>query len=190
MPTRYMFHARNPYAARIALIALLLALSAPARAQHVSVWGGAGLGGFFSGGPGDPNWNRLFLLAVTLPGDDFEVRALKGTLERSRDIPPNAGDDDFDYEGFDAIVTRKATGLPLDLGAGAVRYEEVYPLGYPNYDLGSREFVHRWGPHLSALRWWPAKRYGQLWVEADLHYAPYRPRQLVLFVDVGVGLGL
>lgn len=175
---------------RITFAAVLLSACPLAHAQHVSVWGGAGLGSFLTGGSGDPNWHRLAVVALTVPGGDFEVRALKGTLERSRDIPADVGDDDLDYKGFDAVVTHRATRLPLDLAVGAVRYEETYHRGYPNFDLGGQEYVHRWGPHLSALRWWPATRFGQLWAEADLHYAPYRPRQLVLFIDVGLGLAL
>jgi len=88
------------------------------------------------------------------------------------------------------VVTRKATGLPVDLAAGAVRYEEAYHIGYPNEDLGGRILVHRWGPHLSALRSLRVLRFGELWAETDLHYAPYRPRQLLLFLDVGIGLRL
>ncbi len=113
---------------------------------------------------------------------------LKGSLERPRGIPKNVGDDDFDYAGFDMVITRKTTGLPLDLGAGAVRYEEEYHLGYPHQDLGGREFVHRWGPHVSALRSWTVAQFFQVWAETDLHSAPYRPPQLVLFLDVGIGV--
>jgi hypothetical protein len=177
-------------AARITLAGFLLCFCAAAHGQHVSLWGGAGLGSFLAGGSGDPNWHRLLIVDIALPGDEFELRALKGTFERSRDIPRDVGDDDLDYKGLDAVLTRRLTGLPVDLAVGAVRYEEEYHLGYPNYDLGGREFVHRWGPHLSALRWWPATRFGQLWVEADLHYGPYQPRQLVLFLDAGLGLRL
>ena len=177
--------------ARLLAVAALFICSA-AYAQHVSLWGGGGLGTFLTGGSGadDPNANRITILAISVPGDDFELRALKGTLERPRGIPTNVGDDDFDYEGFDAVVTRRATGLPVDLAAGAVRYEEAYHLGYPYEDLGGRILVHRWGPHLSALRSLRVLRYGELWAETDLHYAPYRPRQLVLFLNVGIGLHL
>src|SRR5256885_67590 len=73
---------------------------------------------------------------------------------------------------------------------GAARYEEVYPLGYPHPGLGGRTFVHRWGPFASALRSLGVGRFGRVWVETDLHYAPYRPRQLVLFLDIGVGVHL
>jgi hypothetical protein len=177
-------------AARVAVAVLLIAFSTGVRAQHVSVWGGAGVGSFLTGGPGAPNWHRLFAVDIALPGDALELRGLKGTLERSRDIPTNVGDDDLDYEGVDVVVTHHLTGLPFDVAAGAVRYEETYHLGYPNYDFGGRGYVHRWGPHLSALRWWPATRFGQLWAEADVHYAPYRPRQVVVFLDVGLGLRL
>lgn len=179
-------------AARVTLITALLLFCAAAHAQHLSGWWGVGLGDFVTGGSGlgDPNWHRLGAIAVSFPGDRFELRWLHGSLERPRGIPANVGDDDLDYEGLDAVVTRQLTALPVDVALGAVRYEEEYHLGYPNYDLGGREFVHRWGPHLSALRWWPAMRFGQLWAEADLHYAPYRPRQVVLFLDVGIGLRL
>ena len=170
-----------------ACAALLLALFPVAHAQHASVWAGAGLGGFFTGGAKEPNYHRILIAAVSLPGDAFRLRALKGTFERSRDIPSNVGDDDLDYVGFDAVVTRHATGLPVDVALGAARYEEEYHLGYPSRDLGGRTFVHRWGPHASALRAWPAGRFGQLWVETDLHYGPYRPRQVVAFLDVGIG---
>ena len=102
----------------------------------------------------------------------------------------NAGDDDFDYVGFDALIARRTTGLPVDVALGAARYEEVYHLGYPQRDLGGRTFVHRWGPFASALRSLGVARFGQVWVETDLHYAPYRPRQLVLFLDIGIGVHL
>lgn len=178
---------------RTTLLAIaLLSGCAVAHAQHVSGWWGVGLGSFATGGSGlgDPNWHRLGAVAVSLPGDRFELRWFKGSLERPRGIPANVSDDDFDYYGFDAVITRKASGLALDLAAGVVRHEEAYHLGYPNFDLGGKEFVHRWGPQVSALREWPVARFGQLWAETDLQYAPYRPRQLVLFLDVGVGLRL
>ena len=176
--------------ARITVAVLLLCSCAAAHGQHLSVWGGAGLGSFLTGGSATPNAHRLLVVDIALPGDELELRALKGTLERSRDIPRDVGDDDLDYKGLDAVLTRGLTGLPVDLAVGAVRFEEEYHRGYPNYDLGGHEFVHHWGPHLSALRWWPATRFGQLWTEVDLHYAPYRPHQLVLFLDVGLGLRL
>ena len=179
-----------PSVLRRSLPVLLLAACASAHAQHFSVWAGGGLGTFLTGGSGasDVNASRIFLGAVTLPGDALELRVLKGTFERSRGIPVNVGDDDFDYQGFDAVVTRKLTGLPADLALGVVRYEEAYHAGYPSADLGGRILVHRWGPHLSALRSWPALRYGEVWAESDLHLAPYQPRQLVLFLNLGIGL--
>jgi hypothetical protein len=185
-----MYRACIDRAARLTVAVFLLCFCAAAHGQHVSVWGGGGLGSFLTGGSGDPNAHRLVIVDIALPGDDLEFRALKGTLERSRDIPADVGDDDLDYRGLDAVLTRRLTGLPVDLAVGAVRYEESYHLGYPDHDLGGREFVHRWGPHLSALRWWPVMRFGQLWAEVDLHYAPYRPRQVMLFLDVGIGLRL
>jgi len=174
------------------LAAALLLCCAAAHGQHVSVWAGGGLGTFLSGGSGagDANASRIVTVTITLPGDDFALRAFKGTLERPRGTPTNVGDDDFDYRGFDAVITAKATGLPADAALGVARYEEAYHQGYPDQDLGGRILVHRWGPHLSALRSWRVVRYGELWAESDLHYAPYRPRQLVLFLNVGIGLHL
>jgi hypothetical protein len=62
------------------------------------------------------------------------------------------------------------------------------PRPYPHEDLGGTEFVHRWGPHVSALRSWTVARFIQLWAEADLHSAPYQPQQLMLFLGVEVGV--
>jgi len=177
--------------ARVILLATaLLSLCSPAHAQHVVLWAGGGVGTFVTGGSGieDLNSHRITSLGVSLPHDRIELRALKGTFERSRGIPTNTGDNDFDYLGFDVVVTREATGLPVDLAIGAARYEEAYHLGYPLQDLGGRMFVHRWGPHVSALRSLRLARFFEVWAETDLHYAPYRPRQLVLFVDLGVGV--
>src|SRR5204863_8648423 len=74
--------------------------------------------------------------------------------------------------GCDALITRHTTGLPVDVALGAARYEEVYPLGYPHPGLGGRTFVHRWGPFASALRSLGVGRFGRVWDETDLHYAP------------------
>jgi hypothetical protein len=145
---------------------------------------------FLTGGSGTPNGHRIILATVALPGDRLRLRVVKGTLERSRGIPLNVGDDDFDYKGADVLLTRTLTHLPVELAAGAARYEEAYHLGYPDRDLGGRAFVHRFGAHVAALRSLPVARFGEVWAEADLHYAPYRPRQLALFLDVGIGLRL
>jgi hypothetical protein len=73
------------------LAAALVFICASAQAQHVSLWGGGGLGTFLTGGSGagDPNASRITILAISVPGDDAELRALKGTLERPRGIPTN-----------------------------------------------------------------------------------------------------
>jgi hypothetical protein len=172
------------------LAAALLCFCGAAHAQHVQLSAGGGLGTFITGGAGidEPNAHRILIATVALPGDFIELGALKGTLERSRGIPANVGDDDLDYRGFEVVVTRSATRLPVDLSLGAVRYEETYHLGYPHQDLGGQQFVHRWGPQLSALRSWQMLHFGRLWVAATLNYAPYQPRQVVLFLDAGVGL--
>jgi len=182
--------ARSLNGRRVLAALILSGSAAAAHAQHASIWGGAGLGSFLSGGPSEPNYNRFLAVAASWPGDALRLRYFKGTFERSRELPPNAGDDDFDYYGFDAVVTRRATGLPIDLAGGVARFEEVYPVGYPHFDLGGRAYIHRWGPHLAALRSWPAGRYGELWAETDLHLAPYQPHQWVAFLDVGLGAHL
>lgn len=158
-------------------------------AQHVSLWGGGGVGTLLTGeGAEYVNGHKMAMLSVALPSDSVRLRLLKGSLERTRGIDSNTGDNDLDYEGFDVVVTRAATELPVALAIGAARYEEAYHLGYPDRDLGGSEFVHRWGPHLAALRSWPLGKHFDLWAEADLHYAPYQPGQTVLFIDIGVGM--
>jgi hypothetical protein len=182
-------------AARQSVVLLLLLLPAfvTARAdevvEHASLWGGGGIGSLLTGeGATYVNGHKMTALSASLPGDDVRVRLLKGSFERTRGIDSGTRDNDLDYEGFDVVITRSATDLPVELGVGVARYEEAYHLGYPDRDLGGSSFVHRWGPHVSALRSWPLGRHFDVWVETDLHYAPYRPRQTVLFVDVGLGV--
>jgi hypothetical protein len=175
----------------LVLIALLFAgFAARAEAEHVSLWGGGGIGTLLAGGAGAEhvNGHKMGMLAISLPHDNFQVRLLKGSLERTRAIPTGTGDNDLDYEGIDLVITRKATDFPVALAIGVARYEEAYHVGYPHQDLGGSEFVHRWGPHVSALRSWRFGRFFEAWAEADLHHAPYRPSQLVLFLDIGVGV--
>jgi hypothetical protein len=158
-----------------------------ATAQHVSVWVGGGIGSFLAGGAHQPNGHKFGAGAVSLFSDRFRLRYVQGSLERSRDLPTNTGDNDMDYFGFDFVVTRKATGWPVDVAAGVSRFEEAYHEGYPDRDLGGRVFVHRWGPHVSALRSFPVWRFFEVWAESDLHYIPYQPRQLVTLINVGIG---
>jgi hypothetical protein len=173
----------------LVLVLLTLTISSPARAEHVSLWGGGGVGSMLTGeGAMYVNGHKLAMLSVALPGDNVRLRLLKGSLERTRGIDTDTGDNDLDYEGIDVLLTRSATDLPVALAFGAARYEEAYHLGYPDEDRGGSEFVHRWGPHVSALRSWHVSRFFDVWAEADLHYAPYQPAQTVLFVDVGFGV--
>lgn len=159
------------------------------RAETVSVWGGGGVGTMLAGeGAVYVNGHKTAIVAVTLPGQKLRLRALKGSFERTQGIDSNTGDNDLDYEAYDLVVTRAATDLPVDLAIGAARYEEAYHVGYPDQDLGGSEFVHRWGPHLSAMRSWPLNRFFSVWAETDLHFAPYQPKQAVWFVDVGLGV--
>jgi hypothetical protein len=42
-----------------------------------------------------------------------------------------------DYEGFDVVIMSKTSGLPVDLGAGAVRYEGCAKMSLSLKDLPS-----------------------------------------------------
>jgi len=129
------------------LLGLLLpAIFAPA--QQVSVWVGGGIGSFLTGGARDPNGHKFAAGTVSFSSDRFRVRYVQGSLERSKGIPSSTGDNDMDYFGFDTVVTRKATGWPVDVAAGFSRFEEAYHDGYPDQDRGGSVFVHRWGPHV------------------------------------------
>lgn len=159
-----------------------------ANAEYVSLWGGGGVGAMLTGaGSTYVNGHKMAMLSVALPGDRFRVRLLKGSMERTQGIDSHTGDNDLDYEGFDVVMTRAATDFPVALAVGVARYEEAYHLGYPDQDLGGSEFVHRWGPHLSAFRSWPLGRFAEAWAETDLYYAPYQPGQTILFLNVGLG---
>jgi hypothetical protein len=182
--------------ARPRMLALLLTLPAVSGVawsedayQHVSLWGGGGIGSVLTGEDAPyVNGHKMTVLSASWPGDRVRARLLKGSLERTRGIDSGTADNDLDYSGLDVVLTRSATDLPIDFAFGVARYEEAYHRGYPDRDLGGSEFVHRWGPHLSALRFWPLARHLDVWAEADLHYAPYRPRQTVLLVDIGLGV--
>jgi len=165
----------------------LLLPAACAPAQHVSVWVGGGIGSFLTGGAHQPNGHKFGAGAVSLFSDHLRLRYIQGSLERSRDLPSNTGDNDMDYFGFDFVVTRKATGWPVDVAAGVSRFEEAYHEGYPDRDFGGSVFVHRWGPHVSAYRSFPIWRFFEVWAESDLHYIPYQPRQFVALINAGIG---
>ena len=165
-----------------------LLLCSSARAEYVSAWAGGGVGAMLTG-EGAPyvNGHKMGMFSVTLPGDKIKLRLLKGSFERTQGIEPGTGDNDLDYEGFDVVVTRVATDLPVTLAFGVAKYEEAYHVGYPDQDLGGSEFVHRWGPHISALHSWPLGRFFEVWAETDLHFVPYESKQTVLFLNVGLG---
>ena len=177
----------RPRRSGIALTAATaLALCAsPTRAQHVSYWVGQGGGFFLSGGSGgrDPDSHSLGAFAVSLFGDRFRLRYMRGSLERDEGFQQAFGDNDVDYHAADCVVTRRLTRLPFDLAVGMARYEE----GYVRPD-GSRTFVHHWGPHLSLLRAFPIWKALVAWGECDVHELPYTPRQVAVFLDVGLGL--
>jgi hypothetical protein len=178
---------RTALARRSALfIGLFLALLLPQRAsaaQHFELWYGYGIGGYLSGGEGTshPNSDKAGGLSVSLAGDRLRLRYLHGSLERSG--LPTHGDNDADYRGGDVVLTRRLTGLPVDLGAGMLYHEQAFVLP------GGQRFVHRWGPDLVVFR------EHNLWrnhllahAEMDLIYVPYERKELFAVADLGVGL--
>ncbi len=172
-----------------ASIAVALGLCAgPADAQHVSYWIGQGGGFFLAGGSGprDPDSHSIGIAALSLFGDRFRLRYFRGSLERDEGYQLAFGDNDVDYHAFDGVITRTLTGLPVDFALGIARYEE----GYLGPGAGRGTFVHHWGPHVSVLREFPVWRFLSAWGECDVHYLPYRTRQVTVFLDGGLGVHL
>jgi hypothetical protein len=167
----------------------LALVASQARAEHVSLWGGGGIGAVLTG-DGAPfvNGHKMGALSFSLPGDRLRIRLMKGSMERTQGIEGGTGDNDIDYRGADFVVTQSATELPFAFAIGAVQFEEAYHKGYPDEDLGGSEFIHKWGPHASAMRSWHWGRYFEGWAELDLHYAPYNSPQTLVFLDIGVGM--
>jgi hypothetical protein len=169
------------------LLVGFLLFSGRLAAQHASLWGGGGIGSFLAGGAHEPNGHKFLAGSVSLFSDRFRLRYIQGSLERSKDLPSNTGDNDMDYFGFDFALTRNFTGWPVDLAAGVARFEEAYHEGYPDQDFGGSVFVHRWGPHVSVWRSFNIWRFFEVWCESDFHYIPYQPRQFVVLLDAGIG---
>jgi hypothetical protein len=156
--------------------------------EYASFWLGGGVGTMLTGeGAVYANGHKMGMLSVTMPKDKIKLRLMKGSFERTQGIEEGTGDNDIDYEGFDVVVTPVATNLPVSLAFGLARYEEAYHVGYPDRDLGGSEFVHRWGPHVSALHSWPLGRFFEVWAETDLHYIPYESKQTLLLLNIGAG---
>jgi hypothetical protein len=177
---------------RALALGLLLLAGAQVHAdtvEHISLWTGGGIGTVLTGEAAPfSNGHKMGMLSISLPGDRYRLRLMKGSLERTQGVPEGTGDNDIDYRGFDVVITRQVTDWPFSLAVGAAQYEEAYHLGYPNEDLGGSEFVHKWGPHVSVLRSWQFARFFEAWAEADLHYAPYDSPQTILMIDIGIGV--
>ncbi len=171
---------------RSALLAVLLAtaLSPRALCETISLWGGGGAGSLAASSARDVEGHKFGALAVSLAGDRLRIRYVRGTLEREKGLPPRVGDDDVDYFGLDAVVTRRLTSLPVDVAIGFARFEEASP---PRTEAGHRTFEHRWGPHASLLRAFPLWKHAAVWTEIDVHYAPYHPGQVIGLLDAGIG---
>jgi len=174
--------------AGVLVLAGLAFVATQARAEHVSLWGGGGVGAVLTGdGAPFSNGHKMGMLSFSLPGDRFRIRLMKGSMERTQGIEPGTGDNDIDYQGADFVVMQSSE-RPFAFAVGAAQFEEAYHKGYPGEDLGGSEFIHKWGPHVSAMRSWQWGRYFEGWAELDLHYAPYDSPQTIVFLDIGVGL--
>ncbi len=140
-----------------------------------------------AGGSGarDPDSHSFGAFAVSVFGDRFRIRYMRGSLERDEGYQLAFGDNDVDYHAVDGVITRKATHLPFDVALGLGRYEEGYV--QPG---GNAVFVHHWGPHLSILREVGVWRFLSAWGECDVHYLPYRPHQFMVSLDLGLGVRL
>ncbi|HEY3171653.1 MAG TPA: hypothetical protein VGK86_03660 [Thermoanaerobaculia bacterium] len=174
---------------RSAFLALLLATALCPRAlsETISLWGGGGAGSLTARAARDVEGHKFGALAVSLSGDRLRIRYVQGSLEREKELPPRVGDDDVDYLGLDGVLTQKLTSLPVDVAIGFARFEEASP---PRTETGHRTFEHRWGPHASFLRAFPLWKHVAVWTELDVHYAPYRARQIIAVLDAGIGFHL
>src|SRR5262245_28747964 len=104
--------------------ALTTLIGAAAHAEHVSLWGGGGVGTVLTGEDSPyVNGHKMFTLSAALPGDKVRLRLLIGSLERTQGIETGTGDNDLDYRGVDAVLTRSAFDLPFAVAIGAARYE-------------------------------------------------------------------
>jgi hypothetical protein len=169
------------------LLLALLTGGRSASAQQFSVWGGGGAGSFLSGGPRDVEGQQFGALAISFAGDRLRLRYIRGSFEREKGLPPNIGDADVDYWGGDVVLTRRLTRLPVDLAVGVGHFKEAAPARLEGESSG-RVLVGRWGPRLSAARDFPVWKPLLVWTELDVNYALYRPRQVVAFLDAGIGL--
>ncbi len=175
---------------RSALLALLLAtaLCPCAFSETISLWGGGGAGTLLARADRDVEGHKFGALALTLAGDRLRIRFLQGSLEREKGLAAGVGDADVDYLGLDGVLTRMLTSLPADVALGLARFKEASPPRAA--EIGRRSFEYRWGPHVSLLRSFPLWKHLAAWTELDVHYAPYRSRQVVALLDAGIGLHL
>jgi hypothetical protein len=175
--------ARRP---SVAFLTLLLLSAAPLLlAEHVSLWGGGGAGSFLAGASSDVEGHKFGALAVGLAGDRLRFRYLRGSFEREKRVAFGVGDADVDYAGVDVVFTRRLTGLPVDLSVGGDLFKEARLR--PGVEGAHRVFDRRWGPHVSLLREFPVWKPIRVWTELDVDYARFRPRQVIAFLDAGVG---
>jgi hypothetical protein len=73
-------------------VALFAGGSAKAEAEYVSLWGGGGVGTMLTGaGSVYVNGHKMGVVSVALPGGNFRLRLLKGSLERTDGIESDTG---------------------------------------------------------------------------------------------------
>jgi hypothetical protein len=170
-----------------AVLILSLFSEAPSLlAEHVSIWGGGGLGSFLAGASSDVEGHKFGALSISFDRDRFHLRYLRGSFEREKGVAPGVGDADVDYSGVDLVFTRKMTRLPVDVSVGADLFKEarLAPAG----ETGGRVFDRRWGPHFSVARTFPIWKRIVAWTELDVNSVRFRARQVLMLFDTGIGL--
>ena len=165
------------------LIALLCAAPA-ALGQHVSVWGGGGVGSFLAGSATDLEGEKFGALAVSIAGDRLHLRYIRGSFEREKGVRSGVGDADVDSSGGEVVFTRALTRLPFDLGVGASRFKEARPAE----GRAGRAFDRRWGATASASREFPVLRPIVAWSELDFELVRFHSRQAIALFGAGLGL--
>lgn len=166
------------------LLALLCVTTPAALGQHVSVWGGGGVGTFLAGSPTDVEGEKFGALAVAIAGDRLRLRYVRGSFEREKGVPSGVGDADVDSSGGDVVFTRALTRLPFDLGVGASLFKEARPAD----GRAGRAFDRRWGATASASREFPVRRPIVAWTELDLELVRFHSQQAIALFGAGLGL--
>lgn len=171
----------------LVLLAASAATASTSRPEHFSLFYASGAGAFLQGGPSAPNSNQLGGVSLSLLHDRLRLRAFKGSFERTDQPIPH--DNDADYDGvYGALVTRRWTGLAVDIGLAAGHHKQHVP----DRVTGERILVKSWGPVLSVGRDVDLGRFLAAFGELDLHYVPFagKAKETQLLFDLGLRVRL